>query len=385
MIKEKIVTHINTQCCAFDENTRCLNPVLGHSNHCEIHYYPARKLYKTYKKICEIAYNLDIHKYYKNIEDNIIYVLECYAMYNKAYNARMAHRKYAFVPECYDDGHDYQFVFIKNKILESEKLLTQLQIQYQNAIKYKNNNFNILEQEETTIEDNINFDINIVSKTIIDSNIDRQTTEEDVNKIMDDYIKENKELMYKRYKIHELVIATLDNLVNNYIDKKYLYLYKIENNHFLIQVAIFRVCSKLYNKLYFTEDYKPDKCLCKTCNTYSAIQFEISCKCIYKYKLFNKYLFNNTELSIKQFYEILLLHHKKLIPIIHDIFQLFLLFEDELLFMNIELKWIPKLKRLQLSQSINVKEEKMSKYLARFRLKKKHLDKYIDNMSDDSD
>ena len=38
-------------------------------------------------------------------------------MFNKAYNARMEHRKYAFVPECYDEGHDYQFVFIKNKIL----------------------------------------------------------------------------------------------------------------------------------------------------------------------------------------------------------------------------------------------------------------------------
>ena len=95
-------------------------------------------------------------------------------------------------------------------------------------------------------------------------------------------------------------------------------------------------------------------------------------------------MFHITEDSIKKFYEVLLLNHLKFAPIINDIFYMFFLFEEELLFMNLELRWDTKLKRLKLNQAQDKEEEKMSSLLARFRLKKKYLDKYLDERDSDS-
>src|SRR5437868_4906757 len=60
------------QCCAVtDENKRCPNTSLHGTSHCKVHYSTAIKLYKTYKRVCETAYNLNINNS-SNSSDNYI-------------------------------------------------------------------------------------------------------------------------------------------------------------------------------------------------------------------------------------------------------------------------------------------------------------------------
>lgn len=80
---------------------RCTNDVL-YNHHCVIHHGPAKKLYLKYKTVCEYAYKLDIAKISKN--NQVKYLTECYEWFVKAYNARMAHRKYAYVPSLWIAG-----------------------------------------------------------------------------------------------------------------------------------------------------------------------------------------------------------------------------------------------------------------------------------------
>jgi len=373
----------NNQCCALDNNIRCTKSVIGHSNHCTDHCAPAKKLYKKYKKICDIAYKLDLTKNYSNIEDNIKYILECYKMFNIAYDARMAHRKYAFVPECYDDGHDYQFIFIKKKILECEKILGELQVQYKRAINYKTNKYTILNNEEVEIQNNEIFNIDNVPKVIIESNKKRYDTENDVNEIMDNYIKANQELLRKREILQKLFITCIDDLIYKHIENKYLKYYQSDLQKLLIRVSIFHIIYKLYVIKYFTDNFSPEKCKCNTCANYMPYKFQITCRCVYEYGTFENYINHVDETTIKIIYNGLLMYSKKYIPIFHDMFLMFLIFSDEMLFMNLELRWDDNSNRLKLNQCIEEKEEKRSAYLARFRLKNKYLQKYIDTMPDD--
>jgi hypothetical protein len=373
----------DNQCCAIENNIRCVNNVIGHSNHCTDHIGPAKILYKKYKKICDVAYNLDLNKNVSNIEEHVKYIIECYEMFNKAYDARMAHRKYAFVPECYDYGHDYQFIFIKNKILECEKILSELQMQYHRALMYETNNYTILNNEDVNIKEEDIFNIDIIPKTIMESNKRRNDTEQDVNEIMDKYIKENQEILKKKEILNRLFIECIDNIVYKYIDKKYLSYYQTELQKLLIRVSIFHVICKLYRMEYFTDEFEPEKCQCNTCDNYLPYKFKITCRCVYNYGSFENYINHTTEKLVKGVYNGLLLHSKKYIPIFNDMFLLFIIFDAEMLFMRIELRWDPKLNRLKMNQCIEEKEEKKSKYLARFRLKNKYLQKYIDTMPDD--
>ena len=111
------------QCCAVVQNNkRCSNLSINpHMNHCSIHHDNAVKLYTQYKQICEVAYNLDINKSINNMNDQIKHLMNCYVWLNKAFYARLKHRKYAFVPECYDKGHNIQFEMINEKLDVCEK------------------------------------------------------------------------------------------------------------------------------------------------------------------------------------------------------------------------------------------------------------------------
>src|SRR5438876_10338455 len=135
------------QCCAITlDNKRCQNLVIKSSKHCSSHYNNALKLYKNYKKICDVAYNLDVDKHINDPNEKAKYLLKYYVLMNKAYDARMKHRKYAFVPECYDLGHDKQFKLINDKINLCEEKLYELYQEYNfNKIKY---NSDIVESDD---------------------------------------------------------------------------------------------------------------------------------------------------------------------------------------------------------------------------------------------
>jgi hypothetical protein len=367
------------QCCALSNNKRCENYVIEHTNHCQMHYGPSIKLYKKYKKICDVAYKLDLNKKFKTIYENINYLMDCYRWFNLAFNARMEHRKYAFVPECYDDGHDYQFVFIKNKILECEKLLCELNIANERQKVINNNYYDLLENQESRElviyepKHNENVDCLVdISTIIMKNNNERKKVEEDVEEMMERYRKENEEILQKR--------NLLQNLIIKYLDK---FLDKHGQNRYIMYVAVYSIIKEMNKLGYFAEKYKPVKC-CHDCGHYIGIPFILSCRCLYNYSCFKSFLNKPDNNSLKVLYELLLREEKKYEPIFLDFLKLYYIFEDETLFMDLEVIWDDKLNRLKMQQRSSEKEEKHSKVLARMRLKKKILERdgYIDDLSD---
>jgi hypothetical protein len=354
------------QCCALSNNRRCENYVIEHTNHCQIHYGPAIKLYKTYKKICDVAYKLDLNKQFKTMPENINYLMDCYRWFNKAFNARMEHRKFAFVPECYDAGHDYQFVFIKNKILECEKLLCELNLAYERKKVTEQNYYGLLENQDgvLVVYEPIKIETKDISEVIIKHNRERKKIEEDVEEIMEKYRKENEEILRKR--------DVLQNLIVRYLDQ---FLEKHNQNRYIMYVAMYSIIAEISNVGYFVEKYEPEKC-CHKCGNYVSIPFVLSCRCLYNYSSFKRYLNKIDDKSLKILYKLLLRERTKYEPIFFDFLKLYYLFEDETLFMNLEVMWNEKLNRLVMQQRTLQKEEKHSKILARMRLKKKILEKY---------
>jgi hypothetical protein len=358
------------QCCAFNGNNRCENNTIDHTNHCEIHYISAIKLYKKYKKICEVAYSLDLHKSFTTITENIKYLMDCYKWFNMAFNARMEHRKYAFVPECYDEGHDYQFVFIKNKILECEKLLCEMNIANERQKMMNNNYYSLLENQESrelvVYEPKQNVD---VSNIIMKNNDERRKVEEDVEEIMERYRKENEENLRKRYVLQNLIIKYLDMFLNKY-----------GQNVYIMYIAIYSIIKEINKVGYFNDNYKPVIC-CDSCNIYVPISFVLSCRCLYNYHNFKHYLSKADNNSLKILYELLIKKRDKYESLFCDFLKLYYIFEDKTLFMDLEVVWDDKFNRLIMQQRTSEKEEKHSKVLARMRLKKKILERvgYIDN------
>lgn len=148
------------QCCAVvNTNQRCNNNVLGTSKHCFEHHDMAVKLYLNYKKICNRIEKLHIDRQFSDNIDNIKFLLEYYDLLNKAYSARMEHRQYAFVPECYDEGHNIQFQLINNKIQICEDRICQL-LKSNYSIYQKSSNE--LLKNRITIPNNPNLNAKIV-------------------------------------------------------------------------------------------------------------------------------------------------------------------------------------------------------------------------------
>lgn len=120
------------QCCApLPNGQRCPNNIIDDSSiHCELHFPKGIRLYKLYKKLCDISEIYDLNKKFPTILETIRYINKAYYSYFRAYEGRMEHRIYGLVPECYDYGHNTQFDIILLKIQQSEDLLTSLYDQY---------------------------------------------------------------------------------------------------------------------------------------------------------------------------------------------------------------------------------------------------------------
>src|SRR5690606_31388839 len=107
-------------CCAPNlENglDRCKNQTVSdQSDHCKLHQNYSNELYLHYKQVCKIAYDLDIEKEISNTNKRIKYLTECQLLFEEAWKARKKHRNYAYVPECYDSGHNFQFTYIEEKM-----------------------------------------------------------------------------------------------------------------------------------------------------------------------------------------------------------------------------------------------------------------------------
>lgn len=121
----------NKQCHSLKEDkTRCANPTIGTSLHCPEHIKNAKKLYTKYKSVSEYIKSIDIHKHFDNDNEKVEYLKQYHSLLLETFFARFKHRYYTIAPECHDDGHNYQFVMLQNKLVECETAIKDMQIKH---------------------------------------------------------------------------------------------------------------------------------------------------------------------------------------------------------------------------------------------------------------
>lgn len=119
------------QCHSLKEDkTRCTNPVIGTSLHCTEHIKNAKKLYTKYKSVSEYIKTIDIHKHFDNDNDKVEHLKQYHSLLLETFFARFKHRYYTIAPECHDDGHNYQFVMLQNKLAECETAMSDMQVKH---------------------------------------------------------------------------------------------------------------------------------------------------------------------------------------------------------------------------------------------------------------
>lgn len=102
------------------DKSRCPNNKVGLSYHCDLHRGKAKNLYLKYKKLQKECEDLDL-----NIE-TVENIELCYIRYNRLFKAREKHRQYAFSEEYWDEGHNYQFTKLLEKMEQCEIILERL-------------------------------------------------------------------------------------------------------------------------------------------------------------------------------------------------------------------------------------------------------------------
>ncbi|ARF12163.1 hypothetical protein Klosneuvirus_3_298 [Klosneuvirus KNV1] len=357
----------NNQCCAvIHGDKRCLNQTINHTNHCSEHLSIANKLYVNYKKICDTAYNLEIDKPISNPNEKFNYLYECYLWFNRAFHARLKHRRYAFVPECYDEGHNKQFTYILDKMNKCEVMLEEMH-RLNEEIKQDRQQDRQQDQEEHLEEPpNKHNIIESIPETIKKNKVKRENNEKEENRLIDKYYNENKERLEKRDNLNYVCFNVIVSLLESVVDTD-------EINMFEITVLIHHLTLKLYRFGYFEEDYMPEKCKDCKCNNYVSYDERLACGCIFQNNTLDKYFNLMSDATIKKFCEIILLNKQKLLPLVGDLVSLYESYQEELLIKTrVRIKWSKKSSRLKLKPCLDPEPEKMSKIMARMRMKKKH-------------
>ena len=368
------------QCCAITiYNTRCIKNVTGKSDHCDLHRPTAKKLYTAYKDICSKADEFDIEN-----NSNIQYLTRAYIWLNSAFDARMKHRKYAFVPECYDEGHDFQFTLIKQKINLCETKLAELYKTtnmitnevYVKSTKPKKNKKNSSSSSSTNSDDGIDSNISIPAR-IYKYQKQRQVISTDIDQYISQYIEENK------------IIKERKKILVNYIRKCILGL--IRNNDTDLSLfcsTIYYILCELYSIDYFDRDFVPERCNCNRCDNFVSYKMDQFCGCTHCTD--ERFLLKLSEENLKKMYELLLLNKSKIQPVINSLLYYYHFYGKNIIALNYELTWDNKINSLVLKQIFVEEQIKKSKLFSMTRLRDKY---YIQKMqqefelidSDDSD
>lgn len=344
------------QCSAYMGRKRCINTTMGNSNHCHLHRPKATKLYLKYKKLCDEVEKFEINKVYSN-KDQVDYLMNYYCTLNNAYKARLKHRQYAFVPECYDEGHLHQLNKLNNLMKECERMI-------ENAIKD--------ESEDSTNSEDTDHDENNekekISRKIFNYKQYRLQQEAETNQLIDKYIDENAILLKKRMKLISLITSYIDELFD----------LNGENNldYFVKQIITYNLVSSLYSADYFHQ-FKPQQCDDITCRCYVPYDARLGCACIFNNNSIQKYFNMLSEDTIKKYYEILLLNKDKIVPLLGDVIELYQEHDDRLMFLKVHLVWHHDLKRLVLEPNCEKELPKMSKMLAQNRVKQRYSKIYF--------
>jgi hypothetical protein len=357
------------QCCAptqINSNIRCINQTTNTSeHHCAEHYTYAIELYKKYKHICNVAYKLYPTKEIKNIDKRIEYLNYCHDWFVTAYNARLEHRNYAFVPECFDSGHNFQFEIIQDKINICNTLLYDIY----NNMKQDNSKDNNLESDNKTID--------IIIEKVKKFKKKQKQDDRETQQLIDSYMKENEELFKQKAKIVNLCY----NAMTKILSVKYNLSQNVsENIPFAVYIGLYHLTRQVYHMGYLEGTYKPIKCTICDCGGYIGECARLGCNCVNGFSDIKKYLNTTAMYNIKKTYELLITYSSKLDHLIDDIILYYNIYDDTILDMKFELVWEESINRLKLMED-NTKIESKRESLAIDRLKKKkRMEKYEDEV-----
>jgi len=367
------------QCCAVSHyNSKCFGTVVPGSDHCEIHRPKAFKLYLAYKRLSDIIDTLDFNKYFNNIMDRIKYVMKCYNLLNKTFDARIKHRKYAYVPECYDIGHDYQFVKLKNQIEICENILAELYTESSCVNKFQESSeeseddgFQEDEFQEESSDELRQENVKTFPKRISKYIRHRKKIELEIDEWINKYIKENEEILRRRTVLVDNIMKLSLELFNPYdLDNAMEFA-------FAKCVMIYNLTHKLFLMGYLPKNDKghsirtfvPTKCKC--CDQYEVVDLQLSCRCIFENNTILKYLSLPSIDTLKQFFGLLLYNKDTIAEIVEDIKSLYEEYKDHTMFLRLYLVWNPLTSKLTIQQNFNHQRMKHSKIMAISR-KKKH-------------
>jgi hypothetical protein len=200
---------------------RCLREALEEKKHCVLHDEKSHRLYKRYKKICKVAKKIDIQHVnsIQGIQDKIMFLNKCYATFKSAYEGRMEHRMYAIHKSLHDYGHDAQFKIIltemdicEDKLVELHSRNTERKIIHENKSedKFENESGNAHENKVEIPDDSEDSKKNssLIEK-ITQFKQQRREEQEETNRIIEQYIKENNEVLELKPSLIECISECL--------------------------------------------------------------------------------------------------------------------------------------------------------------------------------
>lgn len=372
------------QCCAPILTGRCPNEtVCARSDHCALHRDHAVKLYINYKRICKIAYDLDIDLEIPDTRKYIRYLTGCHEWFAKAYGARLEHRNYAYVPECYDDGHNLQFKIIQDKIDQCRNKLRRIQQMDGDLGNNEGTNpeHNYEGNSQDNSEDNHNNEgtddiihqpTEDISKAIYHVNKFKRKQLKDhqeFEKMVQENIKENQKIFRERQNLIDICTKIISAEIKRNQDY----------NMFFLEASALNTITTLININYF-DNYRPKRCDKCSCGEYIPELFRLGCPCLAKEdNNIKEYLIGSslTRVELKLICETLLRHIKMIRPIISDLVLHYQVYDTQLLNITISLVWDDNLDRLVLGIDSIPNLEKRSKSMASSRLRHNKLRGYI--------
>jgi hypothetical protein len=354
----------SNQCCAIDNNfSRCKNACVGDSDHCQLHRETAVKMYHAYKKYQNKVDGLDLNKKIKDDKKYLKYLMDCYVLLNETYNLRMKHRKYAYVPECYDEGHDYQFTKLKTQITELEN---KLSLFYNYNIENQKKEIETFSEDDDETPTEIIKHTNTVNEKIRKYNKHRNN----LDKWIEQYNEENRVIIERRLEYIRLIVEFVDSLFEEEED----------NNYFIINVSVFNIVRKLYSIGYFESTFKPNKCENCDCGSYINVDVALVCPCVVNNNTIQKYFNLSNEDNLKFYYDKLVSNKEKIKPIIQDMNKLYKIYKDQIICIKLLFDWDPNQNRLKLVENYLPTKMKPSKMLAMTRLNNRAYARRMDTI-----
>jgi len=359
----------HNQCFAPSYNGRCRNKCIENSRHCKLHNPKSTKLYIKYKRLSNQAKNIDFNKKFDDTLSNINYIINSYDLYNKTFEARLKHRKFAIAPNLYDAGHDFQFIDLNNKINQCEEILNDLYKSYESE--------NISSDDESDGSDDDNNSIVIyekksmtISQKIKLNKEYRASKERETNTYVEKYIKQNKIIIERK----NLLICNLCTCVSLIFGEDE----SIDRSKIIAMISLI---IKLDNINYFDNIFIPRTCKHPECTCTLTYNLSLGVEYFQEAKCFCQYIESFSEESLKFLFEIFLFNKKKILPFVSDINELYEEYDDDIIFITAELKW--KNNRLNLQENLSDKSDKQvrfkkpSEVLAISRLKNKYYEQEL--------